>query len=123
MPYIPHQWRPREVYREVSIVMTVSTTYKFLAPHPGSSSHAWWVQGRNVPAEVLYRATLGPEPRTLDEIAQDYEVPREAVEEAIDYCVHHADLLQAERDAVVADIHRRGLDRQPATPRDSLDRA
>lgn len=97
-------------------MMTVSTTYKFLAPRPGSASRAWWVQGRNVPAEVLHRATLGPEPRTLDEVAQDYAVPREAVEEAIDYCLHHAALLQAERDAVVADIQRRGLDRPPATP-------
>jgi hypothetical protein len=76
-----------------------------------------------LPAEVLYRATIGPEPRTLDEVAQDYSVPREAVEEAIDYCLHHADLLQAERDAVVADIHRRGLDRPPATPHDGIARA
>ena len=96
--------------------MTVSTTYKFLAPRPGSRSHQWFVQGGSLPAEVLYRATIGPEPRTLEEVAQDYHVPREAVEEAIDYCLHHAALLQEEREAVLADIRRRGLDQPPAVP-------
>jgi hypothetical protein len=74
------------------------------------------VRGRSLPAEVLYRATIGPEPRTLDEVAQDYEVPREAVEEAIDYCLRHADLLQQERDTLLADLHQRGLDQPPAVP-------
>ncbi len=100
--------------------MTVSTIYTFLAPRPGSQSRQWYVRGRNLPAEVLYRATIGPEPRTADEVAHDYGVPRDAVEEAIDYCVHHADLLQHERDTVLADIHRRGLDQHPAVPTDGV---
>jgi hypothetical protein len=96
--------------------MAVSTPYKWLAPRPGSRSRQWFVHGGSLPAEVLYRATVGPEPRTPDEVAQDYGLPREAVEEAIDYCLHHADVLQREREAVLADIRRRGLDRPPAVP-------
>lgn len=96
--------------------MTVATTYTFLAPRPGSRSRQWGVRGRSLPAEVLYRATLGPEPRTLDDVAQDYGVPRGAVEEAIDYCVRYADLLQQEREALLAELHQRGLDHPPAVP-------
>src|SRR4030095_680533 len=101
--------------------MAVSTTqYKWLAPRPGSRYRQWFVQGGNLPAEVLYRATIGPEPRTPEEVAQDYGIPRAAVEEAIDYCLRHADLLQQEREAVMADIRRRGLDQRPAVPTDGV---
>lgn len=96
--------------------MVVSTTYKWLAPRLGSRYRQWFVQGGSLPAEVLYRATIGPEPRTPEEVAQDYNVPREAVEEAVDYCLRHADLLQQEREAMLADIHRRSLDQPPAVP-------
>lgn len=74
------------------------------------------IRAGGLPAEVLYRATIGSESRTPEEVAQDYDVPREAVEEAIDYCLRHADLLQQEREAVLADIRRRALDQPPAVP-------
>ena len=96
--------------------MAVQTSYKFLAPRPGSHYRQWFLQGRNLRAEILYRATIGPEPRTLDEIADDYGVPREAVEEAVDYCLHHTDVLQQEREDVLTDIRKRGLDKPTSVP-------
>jgi hypothetical protein len=89
--------------------MAVDTPYKFLEYRPGSNYRQMFLKGRNLRAEILYRAIIGPEPRTVDEVASDYGVPREAVEEAVDYCVHHADVLQQEREDVLADIRRRGL--------------
>jgi hypothetical protein len=96
--------------------MAIDTTYKFLEYRPGSNYRQMFLKGRNLRAEILYRATIGPEPRTLDEVASDYGVPREAVEEAVDYCLHHADVLQQEREDVLADIQRRGLDIPPNVP-------
>jgi hypothetical protein len=49
-------------------------------------------------------------------VAHDYHVPVEAVEEAIHYCHHHEEVLRQEREAVVADIRARGLDKPPFVP-------
>jgi hypothetical protein len=48
-------------------------------------------------AEVLYRHTVGPEPRTPQEVADDYGLPLEAVLEAIDYATRNSELLDEER--------------------------
>ena len=98
--------------------MAVQTTYKFLEQRPGSHYRQLFLQGHNLCAEIPYRTTIGPEPRTLDEVAHDYGVPREAVEEAVNYCVHHTDVLQQERRDVLADIRKRGLDKPPSVPAD-----
>jgi hypothetical protein len=59
--------------------MAVHITYKFLEPRPASNYRQLFLRGRNLRAEVLYRATIGPEPRTPAEVAHDYGVPLEAV--------------------------------------------
>jgi uncharacterized protein (DUF433 family) len=72
--------------------------YRFLEPRPGSNYRQLWVKGRHMRAEVLYRCTVGPEPRTPEEVAEDYNLPVQAVQEAIDYAVAHESLLTAERE-------------------------
>lgn len=100
--------------------MAAHTPYKFLEPRPGSHYRQLFVRGRNLLAEVVYRATLGPESRTPNEVAQDYGIPREAVDEAVDYCLHHADLLQHEREDILTDIRQRGLDTPPCVPAEGV---
>jgi hypothetical protein len=100
--------------------MVIHTPYKFLEQRPGSNYRQLFLQRRNLLAEVLYRATIGPEPRTPDEVAHDYSVPREAVEEAVDYCLRHADILQQERQDILTDIGKRGLDKPPCVPADGV---
>src|SRR4029077_9136448 len=56
--------------------------YIHLAPREGSAYQQYFVRGRNLRAETLYRAIVGPEPMTPDEVARDYDVPLEAVREA-----------------------------------------
>ena len=41
--------------------------YKYLEPRPHSSLRQLWVKGRNIWAEVLYRETVGEDPRTPEE--------------------------------------------------------
>jgi hypothetical protein len=71
---------------------------------------------RKIRAETLYRATVGPEPRTPEEVAGDFDVPVEAVREAMDYCTRNQALLDQERRAVLDDIHARGLDKPARVP-------
>jgi uncharacterized protein (DUF433 family) len=74
------------------------TTYAYLASREGSRYEQYFVKGRNLRAETLYRATIGSEPMTPDEVATDYDVPVAAVPEAIQYSLQNATLLQRERE-------------------------
>ena len=65
---------------------------------------------------MLYRLTLGIEPRTPEEIAHDYALPLAVVHEAIDYAVHNQELLEAERIREACRMKRLGLDRSPFIP-------
>jgi len=65
--------------------MSEKIDYVHMAPRDGSSYHQLFVKGRNLRAETVYRATAGPEPMTPDDVALDYDLPIEAVREAI----HH----------------------------------
>jgi hypothetical protein len=67
-------------------------------------------------AEVLYRETVGPEALTPAEVALEYDVPLEAVLEAIDYCNKHKELLDKERAREEASIKSSGRDEWPYTP-------
>ena len=89
--------------------MTETVGYIYLAPREGSGYRQYFVRGRNLRAETLYRATVGPEPMTPDEVAQDYDLPVETVREAIHYCLRHAALLQQERDEDWTESRSRGL--------------
>jgi uncharacterized protein (DUF433 family) len=90
--------------------------YKFLEVRPRSSLRQLWIKGRNIWAEVLYRETVGEDPRTPEQVAHDFRVPLEAVREAIDYCTHNADFLNDEREreyAQIAELEKRHPPLQP----------
>ena len=98
--------------------MSVQVEYKFLEIRPRSNYKQLWVKGRHMRAEVLYRYTAGPEPETPQQVAKEYDLPVEAVLEAIDYCTRNKDLLDAERARETASIRAKGLDRYPYAPVD-----
>jgi uncharacterized protein (DUF433 family) len=96
--------------------MGTQVQYRYLEPRPRSHYRQLWVKGRHIRAEVLYRFTLGEEPRTPEEIAHDYALPVEVVHEAIDYAVHNQELLEAERVREARRMKQLGLDRAPFVP-------
>lgn len=98
--------------------MSVANGYQHLEPRPGSNYRQLFIKGRKIRAEVLYRETVGEGPRTPEEVASDFNVPLEAVLEAIHYCTHHEDLLRQERDRVLQWIRAEGLDKPPLAPPD-----
>src|SRR5437764_5035915 len=97
--------------------MIEKTEYKYLQPKRGSSYRQLYVNGR-IGAEVIYRETVGLEPLTPEEVASEYNIPVEAVHEAIDYCIRNKDLLDAERAEETARIKAAGRDRWPYAPKD-----
>ena len=67
--------------------MSTSTTWTHLAPNPKSAYKQLFIKGRRIRARVLYGMFMSAEdPRTAEEIAADFELPVEAVNEAIAYC-------------------------------------
>lgn len=77
--------------------MAETNSYQYLEARPGSSIRQPFVKGRNIWAEVLYRATIGEDPRTPEQMAEDFDVPLGAVLEAIDFCVKNEAFLREER--------------------------
>src|SRR5256885_11668635 len=63
-----------------------STTYVHLAPNPKSAYKQLFVKGTRIRARVLFGFYAGEEPMSPEEIARDYNLPVEAVREAIAYC-------------------------------------
>src|SRR5437667_2408388 len=99
-------------------LMPERVEYKYLKPKPGSNYRQLFVNGR-IRAEVLYRETIGPEPLGPDEVAREYGLPVEAVVEAMDYCVRHRELLDADRAREAARIQAAGRDHCPYARRQS----
>src|SRR5688572_27850813 len=65
----------------------VSTQYKFLERRPKANSTQLFIKGTRIFARTLYGQYMSEEePRTPEEIAEDYGLPLEAVREAIAYC-------------------------------------
>lgn len=95
--------------------MSASTPYRYLQPKTNSNYRQLFV-GR-IRAEILYRETVGPEPLTPEEVADQYNVPVEAVYEAIDYCIKNEQLLDEERAREEARIRASGHDRWPYAPK------
>lgn len=63
-----------------------ATHYDHLAPNPNSAYKQLFVKGTRIRARVLYGWYACEEPRSPEEIAADYNLPVEAVKEAIAYC-------------------------------------
>ncbi|MFI5386707.1 MAG: hypothetical protein ACHQ50_11375 [Fimbriimonadales bacterium] len=85
------------------------TQYQHLEPRPGSNYRQLFLKGRRIRAAVVDEAIHGPDPFTPEEFAREYQVPLEAVLEALDYVAQNRPLIEQERDHEAARLHARGL--------------
>ena len=66
---------------------TASSTWKHLAANPKSAYKQLFIKGRRILARDLYGLFMSAEePMTPQEIADDFGLPLEVVQEAIAYC-------------------------------------
>jgi uncharacterized protein (DUF433 family) len=66
---------------------TTQTKWKYLERDPKSAYRQLSIKGRRIKARTLYGQRINAEePRTVEQIAEDYNLPTEAVREAVAYC-------------------------------------
>jgi uncharacterized protein (DUF433 family) len=83
--------------------------YKYLEPRPGSNYRTLWIKGRRIRATVVDEHIHGPDPCTPEEFAEGFQVPLEAVLEALDYVAQNQELIKEERRSEVAQLRALGL--------------
>jgi uncharacterized protein (DUF433 family) len=66
--------------------MSTPKNWKYLARKPKSAYKHLFIKDRWVSARTLYGQSVGEDARTPEELAEDYNLPLEAVLEAIAYC-------------------------------------
>jgi uncharacterized protein (DUF433 family) len=96
--------------------MTIANGYQHLECRPGSNYKQLFVKGRRIRAEILYRQTIGNDSRTPQQVAADYELPLETVQEAIQYCIENPQVLQEDRDREQANVIEDEQKQPPIVP-------
>jgi uncharacterized protein (DUF433 family) len=88
--------------------------YQHLEARPGSNYRQLWLKGRRIRAAVVDEVVHGLDPRTPEEFAQEYQVPLEAVLEALDYVARNRPLIEQEREREAARLRAAGFLDGPA---------
>jgi uncharacterized protein (DUF433 family) len=83
--------------------------YQHLEARPGSNYRQLWLKGRRIRTAVVDEVVHGPDPRTPEEFAQEYQVPLEAVLEALEYVTRNRPLIEQEREREAARIRAREM--------------
>jgi uncharacterized protein (DUF433 family) len=92
-----------------AVTNKTETRYEHLEPRPGSNYRQLFLKGRRIRAAVADEVVHGPDPRSAEEFAREYQVPLEAVLEALDYVAQNRPLIEQERDHEAARLRARGL--------------
>jgi uncharacterized protein (DUF433 family) len=76
---------------------TAPKEWKHLERRPKSFYRQLFIKGTRIRAEVIYGLTVdGDEPMTPSEVAADYGLPVEVVQECIDYCLLSRQVIEAD---------------------------
>ena len=86
------------------------TEYQHLEPRPGSNYRQLFLKGRRIRAAVVDEAIHGPDPCTAEEFAEEFQVPLDAVVEALEYVARNRPLIERERDREAARLRALGCD-------------
>lgn len=80
--------------------MSAEREYQYLEFRTGSLYRQPLIKGRRIRVEILYGLTIPSEDGevyTPEQVAEHYDLPLDAVLEAIDYCQKHWDVVAADR--------------------------
>jgi uncharacterized protein (DUF433 family) len=89
---------------------TPSHVWKYLARKPKSRYRQLFVKDRWVAARTLYGQSVGEDALTPEQLAADFDIPLEAVLEAITYCRTDPPEVQQDREREEALVRASGMD-------------
>jgi uncharacterized protein (DUF433 family) len=95
--------------------MPDSNGYRYLEPRSGCF-RLLYIKGTKLRADQLYGQTVGEDALTPEEVAQDFNLPLEAVLEVIDYCQKHEELIIQERQEESARLAEYDKRQRPLQP-------
>ena len=98
--------------------MSPSTHYRFLEARPETGHRRLFVKGRKFTADILYGQSVGEDARNAEELARDFGLPLEAVQEALEYSAHNLELIRREREEELARLRERDKWCPPLMPPD-----
>ncbi len=92
------------------MVTDTEKSYPHLEYRPGSAYRQPFLKGRRIRIAVMYHAVHEKaEPRTPEEVARDYDVPVEAVREAVEFAERNPEVLRTDWEREEASLRARGL--------------
>jgi uncharacterized protein (DUF433 family) len=83
--------------------------YQHLEARPGSNYRQLFLKGRRIRADAVYHAIHGTDPYTPEEYAENFQVPLEAVFEALDYVARNQPIIQQDQERDEARFRARDL--------------
>src|SRR5690348_16214116 len=83
--------------------------YQYLEARPGSHYRQLFLKGRRIRADTMYHAVHGPDSYTPEELAEGYQLPLEAVLEALDYVERNPEVIRADQERDEARYRARDL--------------
>jgi uncharacterized protein (DUF433 family) len=89
-------------------------TWQFLSPYPQSWRKQLYIKGRKLPASIVWGDMIVNE-MTPEESAEDWDLPLEAVQEAIQYCETHRELLDLEAEEERKYLQEQGASFEPTS--------
>jgi uncharacterized protein (DUF433 family) len=94
----------------VTITPLTTTSWKHLEANPKSAYKQLFIKGTRLRAEVVYGLTVdGTEPMTPEEVAAEYGLPLEVIQEAIAYCRTNPGEIQQDHAAEEALLKATGM--------------
>jgi uncharacterized protein (DUF433 family) len=91
---------------------TPQPPWKYLDRKPGSNYRQLFIKGRNISARTLYGQYLDGEDgpgRSAEQLAEDFDLPLEAVREAIAYCESNPPEIRADWEMEEAVMEATGM--------------
>jgi uncharacterized protein (DUF433 family) len=86
-----------------------STSYKYLTRKPKSRYRQLFIKDRWIAARTLYGQAVGKDARTPQQLAADFDLPLEAVLEAIAYCESNPPEIQQDWEREEAFMEASGM--------------
>ncbi|MGK7878490.1 MAG: hypothetical protein AB4060_00055 [Crocosphaera sp.] len=88
------------------------TQWQYLEPRPDSWRKQLYIKGRKLTAFGVW-SDMMVNGDTLEETADNWDIPLDALQEVIEYCETHQELISSEADSERRYLEERGISLEP----------